>query len=52
MSAKILSQGLTLLGAAIMLLGAAREFAYNRKATGIMLVGTSLLLMAAAGFQL
>ncbi len=48
---RILVQGLTLLGAAVMLLGAAREFYQNRKATGLMLTGMSILLMAAAGLQ-
>ncbi len=51
MAEKILAQGLTLLGAAITLLGAGREFLHNRKATGIMLVGTTLVLMAAAALQ-
>ncbi len=51
METRILVQGLTLLGAAVMLFGAAREFWYSRKATGLMLVGMSVLLMAAAGLQ-
>lgn len=48
---KILIQSLTLLCAAITLLTAGREFFYNRKSTGLLLLGTTILLATAAALQ-